>query len=88
MITTAFIDLAYAVLSGLISILPAGGVLPTAVHTATTTLGGYLGALDPILPISTLATTVGIAFAVELGIYGFRTLKWVLSHIPFIGGKG
>jgi len=88
MITSAFINLAYSLLSGIIAFLPEGSTLPAAVHTAAVWLGGYLAILDVIFPTTTLVVTVTIAFTVEIAVFGFRTLKWVLSYIPFVGGKG
>jgi len=47
-----------------------------------------LSIFDPLVPISTLLTTVGLVISVEVIILGFRTLKWILSHVPLVGGKG
>lgn len=88
MITTAFINIAYTLLNGSLNLLPAGGDFPTAVHTAATSLGSYLGLLSPLVPLSTLGTVLSLVIGIELALYGFRTLKWLGSHIPFIGGKG
>jgi len=88
MITSAFIDLAYSGLSTLIGWFPMGTGLPIEVHTAVAGLGSYLGLLDALVPISTLATVVGLVFVLELLIFGFKTLKWLGSHIPFVGGRG
>jgi len=88
MITAAFLSIAYSLLSWLINLLPAGGTFPAEVHSAAVGLGGYLGILSPIAPISTLSTVLLLIISVELTIFGFRTFRWVVSHIPFIGGKG
>jgi len=88
MITTAIIQLAYSLISWLINIFPASTGFPAAATTAFSSLGGYIGVWDPILPIATLATCVSLVFALEIGIFGFKTLKWIFSHIPYIGGKG
>jgi len=88
MILTAIINFAYFLVSGIISILPASSGFPTAAHTAMAGLGGYLAIWSPVLPITTLITCLGIVFSVEIAIFGFKTFKWILSHIPWIGGKG
>lgn len=88
MITSIFITLAFSVLSWVIGILPDSSGFPADATTAFQSLGGYLGIWDPILPIATLATCVGLVFAVELGIFAFKSVKWIISHIPWIGGRG
>lgn len=88
MIITLLINLGYLLVTAFISILPSGGTFPPAFHTATQTLGGYLHILDPLVPINTLLTVLTLIFSVELALFGFKTFKWLFSHIPFIGGKG
>jgi len=87
MITDAILNIAYFAVSGLVSALPAGGGFPSEVHAAATALGGYAGVLDSILPIPTLLATTTLVFTFELAIFGFKTAKWLLSYVPFIGGK-
>jgi len=84
---TFFLNQLHAFLSFLIGLFPAGTGFPTAFHTAVQALNGYLYMLDPIVPIDTLLTCLTIIFGVELALFGFRTLKWLLSYIPFIGGS-
>lgn len=88
MIITAIINVAYSVLSWFIGILPASAGIPAEAHSAAVSVGGYLGVFDPILPIATLLTTITLVYSVEIGIFSFKTIKWVLSHIPWVGGKG
>lgn len=88
MIGDIFVNIAYWLASTIIGFFPTSTGFPPEVHTAAVALGGYLGMLSPLVPIGTLATCVGIAFTVEIAVFGFRTLKWVVSHVPFIGGKG
>jgi len=87
MITTAFINIAFFIIDGVISLFPVGGAFPQAVHDAVTSIGGYAGILSPLVPLPTLATCVGIVFTVEITIFGYKSLKSFLSHIPFIGGR-
>jgi len=88
MITTAIINLAYYVVNMLLSILPNGTGLPTEMHTAVTVLGGYVGVTDALLPVTTLATCVSIVVTIELVIFGYKTVKSLLTHVPFVGGRG
>lgn len=88
MITTAFITLAFYIVSMLLGIFPDGAGFPDTIHTAAQALGGYLGVTDAILPVTTLGQTIAVVFSVELIIFGYKTLKNFATHIPFVGGKG
>jgi len=85
---TYLLYLVYYVLNFLINLLPTGVPFPTSVHTAFSTLGGYLGVMDVFIPLSTLLWCLTTIFGVEIALFGFKTLKWIISHIPIIGGKG
>lgn len=87
MIATAFLNIAYYILSVLVGNFPASTGFPSQVSTAFSWLGNYLSILSPIVPITTLGITVGIVVGLELLIFGFKTFKWVISHIPFVGGR-
>jgi len=73
---------------GLINALPSSTGFDQGVYTAFASLGGYTDIFSPIVPWATLAIVVGIVFTTELGIFAFKTLKWIISHLPFIGGHG
>jgi len=88
MLTTGIIYLGYGLVSLILGIFPAGGTFPASLHNATQALGGYLHILDPLVPISTLLTCLTLVFSVEIALFGFKTFKWLVSHIPFIGGRG
>jgi len=88
MIFDVFITLASYIVTFIANLLPDGEGFPVAVHTATQTLGGYVGMLNPIFPVDTLRTVLLLLFSIELAIFGFKTAKWLFSHVPFIGGRG
>jgi len=88
MIITAIINMSYSVLSWFIGVIPASAGIPAEAHSAAVSLGGYLGIFSPILPIATLLTTITLVYSVEIGIFTFKTFKWIFSHIPLVGGKG
>jgi len=88
MIITAIILIAYQILDWIIYIFPASTGFPEEAHTAMITLGGYLGVWSPILPITTLTTVLTLVLGMEVGIFAFKTIKWIISHIPWAGGKG
>jgi len=88
MITTTIINIAYGVLNWIIGLLPLSTGFPSDAHTAIRTLGGYLGIASPLVPITTLLTVLTLIFSIEIGIFGFKTVKWIISHVPFVGGRG
>jgi len=88
MITDAFLRLAFWLADFIIGILPSSEGFPEAAYEAFNQAGSYFDIWSPVIPIDVVFTCVGIVFAVELGLFGFKTLKWIISHIPWIGGKG
>lgn len=85
MITSAFINTAYYVLGFFVNLFPISTGYPQEVTTAFRWIGGYVGMLDPLIPVSTLSQTVGIVVVVELIILSFTSLSWIFSKIPIIG---
>lgn len=88
MIITAFLNILAFILQLIISVFPNGGGLPQEVHNGAILVGGYFGTFDSLLPIATLLSVLTILIGVELLIWGFRTFKWLISHLPMIGGRG
>jgi len=88
MIGDLFFNIVYWFASSIIAMFPASQGFPEEVHTAASTIGGYFGMFDSLIPIATLLTCITLIFSVEIGIFGFRTVKWVISHLPLIGGRG
>jgi len=88
MIPDIFINFGYSVISWIIGVFPSSEGFGANVFTAASTLGGYTGIFAPLINFTVLASCVAIAFSVEIAIFGFKTFKWVLSHVPFIGGNG
>jgi len=85
MITSAFIYLATTILSLILAVFPSSTGLPTEFTSAITTLTGYVGILDPLVPIATLSQAVGIILLYEAVIFTFRGTVWTYQRIPFIG---
>jgi len=88
MIFTAFVYLASYILAILVLALPTSDGFPSEVTAAFATMGGYIQILDTLLPISTLAAVLLVLTGVELAIFGFKTIKWLISYIPLVGGRG
>jgi len=88
MIFTGILSHGYTLISWVLGLFPSSTGFPFEVHEAMASLGGYVGIWSPILPMKILAFWIGIVLAVEISIFGFRTVKWLISHIPQIGGRG
>jgi len=88
MITDALITLGAGLIGGIVSILPDSSGFSPDVLAAAQHLGAYFGMFSPLIPISTLATAVTLVFTVEIAIFGWKTIKSLISHIPQFGGSG
>lgn len=88
MITNILIKLAYILLSTILSLLPTSSGFSSDVLSSATHFGNYFGMFSPIIPLSTLAVAVSVAFSVEIAIFVWKTLKSIVSHIPQFGGSG
>jgi len=87
MIMSGLINVVTYLLGGIISLFPSSTGFPSQVSDAFAWLGNYVSILDPIVPIATLSTCIAIVVGVELSIFGFKTMRWIISHVPFIGGR-
>jgi len=76
----------YSIINFIINLLPTGGTWPTEVHSAFTTLGGYVGLMDAFIPVSIMLWCLTTLFGIEMIIFAYKTLNWILSHIPWFGG--
>jgi len=88
MITEFFINLGVYILAFIVSVFPASEGFPAEVSSSASYLGGLIGVFNPIVPLGTLATVLGLYVAFDVVVFGFKTFKWILSFVPFIGGKG
>ena len=85
---TAILNLVYGFLTSIIELFPTGTGFDTDVHTAFQTLGEFMHVLDPMIPFDTLFQCLTLIFTVEFAVWTFKSIKWLASHIPWIGGKG
>jgi len=88
MIIDALINLAVGLIGGIVNALPDSSGFSDSVLSAAHSLGGYFGIFSPIIPLGTLATAVTLVFTVEIAIFGWKTIKSIVSHIPQFGGSG
>lgn len=85
MITSFLLFFANYALQTFVSFLPFSAGLPDDVASSLYSFGGYVGILDPILPIATMATVFALVISFELAILSFNMLRWIVGYIPFIG---
>jgi len=88
MITNALINAGFSLISGFISLLPTSTGFDPSVLAAAHTIGGYFGMFAPIAPIGTLGIAIAVCFTVEIAIFGWKTFKSLISHVPQVGGAG
>jgi len=58
--------------------------LSASISNALDTAGTYLALMDTVIPISTLLTVLGVIVSIEVGIFLFKGIMWVIKKIPFI----
>lgn len=86
MILEFFMLLPYRFLSFMIGILPAGHNLPPEILSGAVEVGGTIGIFSPVLPVATLGAALAILFGAQIGIWTWKTLKVLMTHLPWIGG--
>lgn len=84
MITTALLNFGFYVANFILSIFPASSGFPAEVDTAIDYIAGYVGILDPIFPLDTMLSILTLVITFELAIFGFKGVRWIVSHLPFI----
>jgi len=88
MITTALVDFAYYGIASVINALPASAGLPAWIMTGAAGLGGYLSMANIIAPVPVMLAGLTIVFGTDIAIWTYKGVKSIISHIPFIGGRG
>lgn len=89
MITDLILAFIYYFLYGILGpfLLLPDVALPESFTSAISTATHYLGIVNSILPLTTVALSagIGIFLAIEIGINTFKIVKWVYTKIPGIG---
>jgi len=88
MIFTAIIALGYMLISSVLSLLPSSSGFPPEVLESAMYIGGQAAKLNLFMPLATMATCLSIVFSVEIGLFGFKTVRWIIAHLPYVGGRG
>lgn len=89
MITKALLYVIGLVAKGLDAAIPDLTIpYESEVENAATWLGSQVGFLEPVLPVSTLATAFAWVVTVYMPVwFTFVAVRWAYSHIPFLGGS-
>ena len=56
--------------------------LPANVSGAITDLGVYLSTANQTIPLTTLAQVIGAVLTVELAIFSYKGIMWIVKRIP------
>jgi len=84
MIFNFFFNFLFAILNGLISILPTGGSFPTEIASTLSTVWGYIKAYDFIIPTSAIVICLTISFSWITFVFFWKVIHWILRKIPFL----
>jgi len=88
MITSALIYFGFGVATLILAIFPSSTGFPSEVQTAVDYIAGYVAILDPLFPIATMLQILTLVITFELAVFGFKGVKWIISHLPMVGGRG
>jgi hypothetical protein len=56
--------------------------LPSDIAAAISTAGGYLYAVDFVLPVSSLLAIFALFLSIEGGILTWKGINWILRRLP------
>lgn len=80
MITNFFLNTIYNLfIAPIIDTAPA--YFPAEFHTYASILGSYTGGWSDLLPFSTLAICIGLIISVQLLVFAFHFLKWIIKLV-------
>lgn len=87
MIITLIVNIILIIVNFLLSFLPLNYVVNAGVASAFSSAGASLWTLHAFIPIDILFTAVFLVLMSELFILQFYFWRWVVSHLPWIGGR-
>lgn len=73
------------IVATILAVLPIAGGFPDEVTAAVNFFAPYVGIVDPLLPLDTLLRIATLTFALTLGVWTFRGLRWLYQFVPFVG---
>lgn len=81
MITTAILMALWALLAGLIGLLPDGGVFPPEFLSSLSAIWSGMQLFSLILPIDTLLTIVVLSLVWHVFEWAWNTAMWIISIV-------
>lgn len=88
MIVDAFIYLAGSIILLLVQIFPKESTLGLDFSGAFDYAGQYVTFLNGIAPLDTMMQCLTLIISIEITVLLFKAIKWMVSYIPIVGGKG
>lgn len=88
MITSIFLSIAFFIISFLLSIFPTSTGFSSEVTTAINQIGGYTAIIDTLVPMNTLGQIFLLVIVFELTVFAWKGLRFIISYMPIIGGRG
>lgn len=87
MITNLFITAGIYVGNMIVTRLPVSSGFPPDVIEYVTFFGAAAKSYFWMLPIPALLIALGIVFVADGVVFGWKTFKSLISHVPWIGGS-
>lgn len=86
MILDAILNIFFNFLRLLISLLPPSQGLPDTFTTSFDFFIAQATQWNNFFPVTALFTVLGLTFALEAGIFGFKSFNWIINKVRGSGG--
>lgn len=86
MITDIFLQVVLIIAQFLVQPLmnAADVVLPANLTTAIANVEGFWSTVNPVFPLDSLLAVLGILIGVEIAIFAYKGIYWLIKKIPTI----
>lgn len=81
MITSVLMNLFLTCISFCFSFLPDSDSLPSQISDSLLVFASYFNKADSLFPVSTVFTIIALGVSVELALFFFKLINWVLNKI-------
>jgi len=81
MILTLLLNFLYGIVQGILSVLPGGSVIPTAISNAFTYVVYQISGWTFIFPIGTVLTILQLTIVIEFTLWTWHGGIWVYKRI-------
>lgn len=87
MITSSFLNLAYFFIVKILAFFPFSSGFPTEFMSGLNVLTSYAVSYNWLFPVSHMYLALATVLGTVVVVFGWHTMKSIISHIPWIGGK-